>query len=500
MSESTKTGLDIADEFDGVDLGDLRLNRRVLKIATRLGGCPTGSIPAATDGRAEMEAAYRFFDNSNVTPADVLAPHREATLQRIGQCSMVVLAQDTTELELTRPTQQVEGAGPLTSEKRRGSYYHPLMAFNLENLCLGTVWNKHWVREKIHVGRSEADKQRAKLATPIEDKESMRWIEGIRAGREVAQACPQTTCVCVSDSESDIYELFAEPLSTESGNELQLVIRACRNRKLLGSDDKLFDDKLFDAVRNSECLYQCAVDVSSRKAKSNAQRKSPRTSPRDARTAEVEVRGITVTLAPPSRPDRTLPALKLNVVLVVEPNPPEGQDPIEWLLITTLPISTIQEVQLVVACYCIRWQIEIYFRTLKSGCKVEERLFERFSRFENCLAVYIVVAWKVLYLCHLGRGCPDMDCEIVFTPSEWKAVYMVVTKKPLPSEPPTLNEVIRLIASLGGYVIRKSTQPGPQTLWLGLQRVNDLSHAWDAFGPDARAKIQNETDQTCVVR
>ncbi|TWU03760.1 IS4 family transposase [Neorhodopirellula pilleata] len=127
-------------------------------------------------------------------------------------------------------------------------------------------------------------------------------------------------------------------------------------------------------------------------------------------------------------------------------------------------------------------------------------MFERFSRFDNCLAVFLVVAWKVLYLCHLGRSCPDMDCEIVFTPSEWKAVYMVVTKKALPSKPPTLNEMIRLIATLGGYVIRKSTQPGAQTLWLGLQRVNDLSHAWDAFGPDSRKKSDNQSDHTCVVQ
>ncbi|TWT92589.1 IS4 family transposase [Neorhodopirellula pilleata] len=189
-----------------------------------------------------------------------------------------------------------------------------------------------------------------------------------------------------------------------------------------------------------------------------------------------------------------------QTALFEEPNPPEGQEPIQWLLLTTLPISTIEEVQRVVACYCIRWQIEIYFRTLKSGCQVEERLFERFSRFDNCLAVFLVVAWKVLYLCHLGRSCPDMDCEIVFTPSEWKAVYMVVTKKALPSKPPTLNEMIRLIATLGGYVIRKSTQPGAQTLWLGLQRVNDLSHAWDAFGPDSREKSDNQSDHTCVVQ
>ncbi len=345
--------------------------------------------------------------------------------------------------------------------------------------------NKHWVREKIHVGRSEADRQTSEVEYSDRSERERRWIEGIRAGREVAQACPQTSCVCVSDSESDIYELFAEPRTTDSGSELQLVIRACRDRKLLGNDDNLFD-----AVRATACLYKCQVDVSSVKLDVTCKESLHAIHRVMPELQKSKFADIKVTLQPPARPDRKLPVLELNVVLVEEINPPEGQDPIQWLLISTLPIDTADHVQLIVQCYCIRWQIEIYFRTLKSGCNVEERLFERFSRFENCLAVYIVVAWKVLYLCHLGRTCPDMDCEVVFTASEWKAVYMIVTKTDPPTQPPKLNEMIRLIASLGGYVIRKNSQPGPQTLWLGLQRVNDLSHAWDAFGPDSRATAQ----------
>lgn len=495
MSEMSSYGLDIADEFDGVQLGDKRLNKRVVKIATRLGGCPTGSIPAATDGRAEMEGAYRFFDNPKVSPAEVLAPHRGATLGRIRQCQMVVLAQDTSEMDLTRPTQQVEGAGPLSSKSRVGSFYHPLVAFTVDKLCLGTVWNKHWVREELHVGRSAEDKRQAKETTPIEEKESMRWLEGIRAARDVAEECPETCCVCVSDSESDIYELFGEPRTTESANELQLVIRACQDRKLVGRHDKLLK-----TVRDTPCLYTCTIDVSSRKARPNAQRISGRNAARDARIAEVEIRATTVTFRPPPRPDRKLPTVELNIVLVEEVNPPEGAEPIQWILITSLPIETIEQVQLVVQCYCVRWQIEIYFRTLKSGCNVEERLFERFTRFENCLAVYIVVAWKVMYLCYLGRTCPDMSCEVVFTVSEWKAVYMVLEKKTPPSEPPTLNQMIRMIASLGGYVMRAKTHPGTQTLWLGLQRVNDLSNAWNSFGPDSPVQSKNFCSTTCVVQ
>ena len=133
------------------------------------------------------------------------------------------------------------------------------------------------------------------------------------------------------------------------------------------------------------------------------------------------------------------------------------------------------------------WQSEVYFRTLKSGCRIESRYFKRLGRLFNCLAVYSIVAWKVLYLCRLSRECPDLDCEVVFAPSEWRSVYMAIRKKTPPTKPPTLNEIVRMIASLGGYVIRKSTRPGTQTLWLGLQRLHDLSTAWEIFGPDSRA-------------
>ena len=120
-------------------------------------------------------------------------------------------------------------------------------------------------------------------------------------------------------------------------------------------------------------------------------------------------------------------------------------------------------------------------------CKtpIEDRQFETLARLLNCLAVYSIVAWKILYLCRLGRECPDLDCEIIFEPSEEKSVYMTVRNEDPPSTPPTLNEMIRMIATLGGYVNRRSTQLGPQTLWLGLQRVHDLSTAWDAFGPES---------------
>jgi hypothetical protein len=465
-------------EVLGANFGDKRLDERLGTIAEEFASHPNVSIPGATSGRAEMEAAYRFFDNDKVTPEKILEPHFQATRKRIAEHDVVLLVQDTTELDLTRPEQQVRGAGPMESEARRGAFLHPLQAFDLNAIPLGMVWQKSWARDEVQTNLTKAEKGKKRNKTPFEDKESLRWVEGIRASREVAMACPTTTCVCVGDSEADIYELFSESRATPENN-LQLLVRACQTRATTDESNWL------DKVRATPCLYTCSVEVSARRAKIAPDKQGKRSKPRDARIAEVEIRATTVTLRPPFRFDRKLPEVTVNVILVEETNPPTGCEPIQWLLITTMPIDTAEQVQIIVSAYCIRWQIEIFFKTLKTGCRVEKRQFQRLDRMLNCLAVYSIVAWRIMHLCRLGRECPDLDCEVVFEPCEWKAVYTAIKREAPPQTPPRLNEMIRLVASLGGYVIRKSTQPGPQTLWIGLQRVHDLSIAWEAFGPDS---------------
>ena len=426
-----------------------------------------------------MEAAYRFFDNAKVSPQRILQPHFEATRERVSQSDLAVFVQDTTEVVVTRPNQQVEGAGPMDSEARRGGFLHPLVAFTIGGLPLGTLWQKTWTRDKIETELTPQQKSLLRSKTPIEEKESMRWVEGLRAARDVANQCKDTTCVCVCDSEGDIYELFSEPRDIEGPKEqVHLLVRACQTR---ATDDQ---SNWLEKVRSSECLYEATVDVSARKAKIAPKKQGKRSKSRDARIAKVEVRATTLTLRAPWRPDRKLPDVTVNVVLVEEPNPPEGGDAIQWLLVTSLPIDTPEQVREIVCAYCVRWQIEIFFRTMKSGCRIEKRLFETFRRLHNCISVYMIVAWRIMYLCRLGRECPDLDCEVVFDPCEWKAVYQVLNDGELPDKPPTLNEMIRMIASLGGYVDRKQTNPGPQTLWLGLQRTHDLSTAWNTFRKD----------------
>jgi hypothetical protein len=474
----------VLDELKTADLNDKRLNKRFLEIADQLGKRPTGSIPAACGGAAEMVAAYRFFDNEKVTFEKVLQPHIESTRERIASQQHVILVQDTTEIDLTRPEQQVEGAGPLDGETRRGALLHMLQAFTSDATPLGAVHASVIVRSDDDP--SNATKTRAqRRAIPIEDKESYRWVVALRNAQDEATRHPQTQFVCVGDSESDIYELLAE--TQEAPGNSHWIVRACQDRALQrDSSEKTAAKSVREQLLAAPLLYTAMISVRGRKAKVSCEKRGRR-QPRESRDAEVEVRAARLTLRPPHRPDRKLLPVTVNVVMVRELNPPEGEPAVEWILLTDLPIDTIEDVRGVIEKYTTRWIIEIFFRTLKSGCRVERRRFEHIDRFLPCLAVYLIVTWRTLYVCRISRECPDISCEAVFEPEEWKSACRVVLGK-TPRTPPTLQQMVRIVAQLGGYVNRKRTDPpGPQTVWLGLQRLHDITVCWKLFGPEVRA-------------
>lgn len=473
----------VLSEMKTVDLNDKRLNKRLLEVLSQLGSHPTASIPAACGGHAEMTAAYRLFDNEKATFANILQPHTEATRQRMVQQAVVVLSQDTTEVDVTRPEQQVAGAGPLDGGPRRGAFLHPLHAFTLDGTPLGTLHAQTWVRGEEVGCASMSRAQRA--AIPIEEKESYRWVEVLRRAGEEALLCPSTQLVCVADSEADIYELLAE--ATAEPHRVDWIVRACQNRALQRENGRETSEKYVrEHVLTQPVLFTHTIQARGRKAKVDCETRGRR-QPRQSRQAEMEVRSARVTLRPPWRADRKLPEVTVNVVLVSEMNPPEGDVAVEWLLLTSLPVDDVESVRLVIHYYCVRWMIEVFFRVLKSGCRVEARRFEHIDRLLACLAVYLIVAWRTLYVCRLGRSCPDVSCEAVFEPAEWKSVWKVVHRTDPPRVPPPLNQMVRLVAQLGGYVNRKrSDPPGPQVIWIGLQRMHDFAICWRLFGPDAR--------------
>ena len=182
-----------------------------------------------------------------------------------------------------------------------------------------------------------------------------------------------------------------------------------------------------------------------------------------------------VELQPPQRYGNSLEPVEVTVLLAQETRPPKGEEPVTWVLLTNLPVTTAEQAIEKISWYLCRWQIEIYFRILKSGCKIEKLQLERVERLRPALALYMIVAWRVLYLTLMGRECPELPCDLVFETGEWQAVYLVATKTRPPANPPTLNTIVRMVAGFGGFLGRKHDgEPGPQSIWIGLQRTRDF--------------------------
>lgn len=457
-------------EFASADLGDARLDRRVVKIAKSLAAAPKESIPTACDGLAETLAVYRFFDNDKVTFEKTLKPHVDQTLRRIRKHPVVLVAQDTTELDYTGCRERNRDAGPLSKEHQRGFYLHPSIAFTPEGVCLGTLHAKIWARDIESFGTSRATAKKK----PIEEKESYRWIEGWDVVAKTARACPETQVINVSDRESDIHALFLKASKTTLPNA-RFVIRERHDRSLpqrVADPKSRAYQKVSSAFPEAPVLGTITIQV-------------PRSKGCEARLATVEIRSASVVLKNPERRrDDAETEVTVNVVWATERDAPETVTPIQWILFTDLPCKTFDEAVKVVEYYAGRWGIEVYFRVLKSGCEVEELQLETQDRLEPCLALYMVVAWRILHLVMLGRQCPNLPCDVLLTASEWQSAWTIRKQSPPPETPPPLDEMIAMIASFGCYLGRKSDgPPGPKAIWTGLRRVMDFALAWNSFGP-----------------
>jgi len=345
----------IEDELQTADLGDQRLNRRFGKLLDQLSSKPSQSIPAACGGWADIQAAYRFFDNDEVTPAKVLAPHRDATVGRCREQPVVLIAQDTSELELTRPQEKV--GGPLGDEDHWGFHIHPCMAMTPDQVPLGILHAHMWARDI-----NDYHKRLQAKSKPIEDKESFRWLEGYQ------QACAlrrqiDSQVVSLSDSEGDIYECFLAWTDTSAGPTADFIVRACQNRCVAATDglyEKDVTTLLWEAAEKAPVYGRRQIEVCARPALTGDG--SQRRQARSARAASVTLQAATITLQGPTRRQkgqlsRKLPDVTINVVLAREENPPAGEPAIEWLLVTSLPVTTLSEIETVVDYYCCRWLI-----------------------------------------------------------------------------------------------------------------------------------------------
>jgi len=440
-------------ELQTIDMGDKRLDQRAKLLLSRVGDKPTVSLPAACNGWSETKAAYRLLDNRSVTAEKILKPHRECTLKRLEGESLVLCIEDTSELDYTDKS-DIDGLGPLNYENRQGLYLHPMLAVTPDRLCHGVLNWRTVVREPGSLGE-EKDQR------PIEEKESFRWLEGYRVACGLSDKHPDTVYVYTADREADIYEMYADLDRRNTQGE------ACAEVLVRSNHDRLLatGGKLWATVAKTAVLGEIAFDM-------------PHANNREGRSIVQTIRATRVVLKGPYRQGNRLPDVELTAVLAREKDPPKGEQAIEWILLTSRPAQTLEQALEILQWYLCRWQVEIYFKILKSGCKVEELQLERLTRLEPALAFYMMVAWRVLYLTLLGRACPELPCEVVFGEQEWKAVFIVYKKQKPPEQPPTLDAMIKMVSSYGGFLNRKHDGfPGPKTIWIGMQRCRDFALA-----------------------
>lgn len=462
-------------EFGEAELGDPRRTLRLVQLATVLGERPNASLPEASGGAASAKAAYRFFDNDQIDPDAILQSHVHATCRRMASLDLVLVPNDTTELDLKHHP-ATEGLGAVGTSTGRGLLVHTCLPTSVEGVPLGILAQQRWIREEPR-GMRESRKER-----PIEEKESNKWLKGLEAVIDARAQCPDTRFVLSGDRESDVYDLFLKPRP----QGVELLVRASWNRAVRHPQKYLWETMAAEPVSAT-----ASIEV-------------PRREGQAARTATLSVRYKAITLKPPKhRPKEKLPSIELHAVWAVEEHPPAGIEPLEWMLLSTMPVSSTEEALERLQWYARRWGIEVWHKVLKSGCRIEERQFKSRENIERALALYSVIAWRILYAIMLSRAVPDAPCTALLEPEEWQALYCSIHQIPTPpSEVPSLRQAVRWIAMLGGFLGRKSDgEPGPKVLWQGFQRLVDLAAMYrimrSAQSPPASKRAARSRIKTC---
>lgn len=407
---------------------------------------PGESVLQASSGASESQSIYRFWANKRVKPKQILASHRASVVERANQQTVVLAIQDTTDLDFSS-LQQTSGLGFINQSQQQGIKVHSCFAVSGEGEPLGLLHQHCWSRAE----RSGKRGERRKKATC--DKESGRWLNTLSAAEVGLDA---SVCVVhVGDREADIYDLFVQPRCSNS----HLLIRAEHNRKV---QHEL--EYLIPTIEQAPVLGHRSIELE-------------RNPQRAARHTTLTIRAMQVTIEVPRhhKQPKQCQSVTLNVLLVEEATPPDEGKPIRWLLLTTLPIDCFEQAWQCVQWYSLRWLIERFHYTLKSGCRIEQLQLETAARLLNALATYSIVAWRLMWLTYQARLSPNESCQVVLQPVEWKLLRRKFEPKNRSKKPPTLRQAIRWIAQLGGFLARTGDgEPGLKTLWRGMGVLHHL--------------------------
>ena len=391
----------VDSEFENVDFNDLRLKNRLIKTVRDFYAKPDSSIAEVNDGDwGQIKAIYRFFDNDNVTMEKILNPHYQKTIERISEKKVVLAVQDTTTLNYNS-LKKTKGLGPIDSMKNgaKGFLMHDTIVFDTSGVPLGLLDIHIWAREEATFGKS---KDRHKK--PIEDKESYKWIKSFKAAESAKKSCPNTQIISVCDREADIYELFE--LASESS--VELLVRASHNRKLYEEQQKLWEK--LESTKESG-TFELSIPGNDKQKK---------------RTAKMSLCFSEVTLNPPKSGKEPI---CVYAVYAKEIDVPAGIDGVEWMLLTTIKIDNFKEARKIVGYYAKRWGIEVYHKILKTSCKIEKKGLGTDKRLLACIAIELIIGYKIYSLTKLSHEHPNISCEEILDEYEWKALNFFYKKK-----------------------------------------------------------------------
>ena len=458
-------------EADATAFKDARLGRRFGELLKQLGDGMGSSIPLACQDWANTKAAYRFLSNDRVDASDILSGHFDATCSRFEASEgTVLLIQDTTEFSYQRlspdkigMTKSVNSGkdrrGRLRHHTVCGMLMHTSLAVTVQGLPLGLAAAKFWTRKKFK-GTAALKRKINPTRVPIEKKESIRWLENLR--QSVEHLGQPGRCVHVGDRESDIYELFC--LTQELGTHF--LVRACVDR-LAGDGGHTI------ATEMEETSVKGLHRIDVRDAKGDVSR------------AALEIKYKRITVLPPIGKQKHYPSLELTIIHASERGTLKGRKPIDWKLITDLPVRTRAAAIEKIDWYAMRWKIEVFHKILKSGCKAEESKLRTAERLANLMAVFCIMSWRVLWLTMLNRTASQASPTMALTETEIALLDKLISGPGnRQCHPGTLAFYLIKLARLGGYLARsRDPPPGIVVIWRGLSRLTDIELGAEIAGP-----------------
>lgn len=440
------------EDFKDIDLGDKRRDQRFVTIINNISSQPGSSIPRQNKSWYDVKATYEFFKNEEVSIDALRKAMMDYGTKQVKDEMQLLVLHDISNISYH--DLQAEGLGYLDNKEGRGILCYSSIAATTAGLPLSLLYQHTWTRPLEELGKSAKRKQLS-----FEDKETYRWHEGMH---EVNQLLGDTVHkIHVADREADVYELFFHAYEPNT----DLLIRARHNRRVEGSSP------LWDLVAEQPAMATITLEIPDK----TGGKKHP---------VKAEVRCQQVKVLRPVKSKEQYESVTLTAIEIKEQRDEtqkDEQDLIHWKLLTTLEVQHVTEALQCVKWYTYRWLIERFHYVLKSGTKIEELQLKQAESLQKAIAVYSIAAFRIMQLVYQARHHPDVTCEVVLTPTQWKVLYILIHQnKEVPQQPPTLQQAVRWIGKPGGHLGRKSDgPPGLKTVWLGYQVVQNAATVFE---------------------